>query len=50
MTDQDWPEGLISEILTLLDRIEIEEDYKLSSQRFNIFRKHGLIVKEQDNE
>ena len=42
MTDQKWPDGFVSEILTLLDRIEIEEDDTLASQRFEIGEKYGL--------
>lgn len=41
----DWPDGFIPEILTLLDRIEIEEDHTLASQRFEIGEKYGLIIK-----
>ncbi len=40
----DFPEEFIKEILTLLDRIEIEEDYTLANQRFAIGEKHGLTV------
>ena len=40
----DWPDGFVSEILTLLDRIEIEEDHTLSSQRFEIGEKYGLTI------
>ena len=39
-----WPEGFVSEILALLDRIEIEEDHTLSSQRFEIGKKYGLTI------
>lgn len=45
MSEQsEWPKGFIEEILTLLDRIEIEEDSTLASQRFDIGRKYGLTV------
>ncbi len=40
----DWPEGFISTILTLLDRIEIEQDYTLASQRHDIAEQFGLTV------
>ena len=39
-----WPDGFIEEILTLLDRIEVEEDATLASQRHDIAEKHGLTV------
>lgn len=48
MADNDsnhsFPDGFVSEILTLLDRIEIEDDSSLASQRFAIGEKHGLTV------
>ena len=40
----DFPRGFVSEILTLLDRIEIKDDASLASQRFEIGEKHGLTV------
>ena len=40
----NWPEGFIEEILTLLDRIEIEEDSSLASQRHAIAEKYGMRV------
>ena len=40
----DWPEEFVSEILTLLDRIEIEEDHTLASMRHDIAEKHGMTV------
>ncbi len=40
----DWPAGFVEEILTLLDRIEIEEDASLAGQRHAIAEKHGLTV------
>ena len=40
----DWPEGFVSEILTLLDLIEIEDDASLARQRFEIGEKYGLTV------
>jgi len=39
-----WPEGFVSEILALLDRIELEDDADLASQRFAIAEKYGLTV------
>lgn len=39
-----FPDGFVSEILTLLDQIEIEEDASLAGQRFAICKKHGLTV------
>lgn len=39
-----FPDGFVSEILTLLDRIEIEVDSSLAGQRFAIVEKHGLPV------
>lgn len=42
--EDEWPEGFIDEILTLLDLIEIEDDASLASQRFDIARKHGITV------
>ena len=39
-----WPDGFIEEILTLLDRIELEEDSDLAGQRFDIAEKHGLTI------
>ena len=39
--DQD---KMIDLLLTLLDRIEIEEDYTLASQRFEIAESLGLTV------
>ncbi len=46
MHDQssDWPEGYISAILTLLDRIEIEQDHTLASMRHDIAEQYGLNV------
>ena len=40
-----FPDGFVAEILTLLDRIEIEDDSSLAGQRFNIVEKHGMTVK-----
>jgi hypothetical protein len=40
----DFPDGFIEEILTLLDRIEIEEDHALASQRHQIAEKYGMTV------
>lgn len=44
VTLSSFPDGFVSEILALLDRIEIEEDSSLASQRFAIGEKHGLTV------
>ncbi len=41
----EWPDGFVSEILALLDRIEVEDDASLSSQRFDIARKYDFEVK-----
>jgi len=38
------PEGLVSDLLALLDRIELEEDPSLASQRFDIAESYGLTV------
>ncbi len=40
----EFSQEFISEIITLLDRIEIEGDPLLASQRFAIGEKHGLTV------
>jgi len=42
--DYQWPLGFVSEILALLDLIEIEDDASLASQRFEIGEKYGLTV------
>ena len=42
--DWKWPDGFVAEILTLLDRIEIEDDASLTGQRFSIGKKYGLTV------
>ena len=39
-----WPEGFVDALFTLLDRIEIEEDYTLASQRHGIAEEYGLTV------
>ena len=39
-----WPDDFVSEILTLLDRIEIEEDHALAGQRFDIGEKYGFTI------
>jgi len=36
--------ALISELCTLLDRIEIEEDSELAIKRFDIFEKYGTVT------
>ncbi len=38
------PDGMFSELLALLDRIEIEEDHTLSKQRFDIAKKYGYTI------
>lgn len=35
---------MASELLALLDRIEIEEDLSLTTQRFDIVEKFGMTV------
>ena len=42
--DSQWPDGFVSEILALLDLIEIEDDPSLARQRFEIGEKYGLTV------
>ena len=39
-----WPDEFVSKILTLLDRIEIEKDHTLASQRFKIAEEYGITV------
>ena len=39
-----WPKGFVSELLTLLDRIEVEDDHELAAQRFAIAEKYGFDV------
>ena len=43
MSDYD-PEKMIEMLFTLLDRIEIEKDYTLARQRFDIAESAGLTV------
>lgn len=40
----DELDGMASELLALLDRIETEEDLSLTTQRFDIAEKHGYKV------
>ena len=40
----DWSDDFVSEILTLLDRIEIKGDAELASQRHDIAEKYGMTV------
>ncbi len=40
----EFPKDFVLEILTLLDRIELDEDHSLASQRHAIVRKHGMTV------
>ena len=35
---------LFSELMTLLDRIEVEEDHTLAKQRFDIVEKHDMEI------
>ncbi len=43
--ETEYDQGkMISLLLTLLDRIELEQDYTLASQRFDIARSLGLTV------
>ncbi len=44
MSKDDLPYGYVRSILTLLDRIEVEQDYTLASQRHNIAEEFGLTV------
>ena len=39
-----WPDKFVEEILTLLDRIDVEEDSTLAIQRHAIAEKHGFTV------
>lgn len=39
-----FADAFVHEILTLLDRIEIEEDSSLATQRHDIAEKHGMTV------
>ena len=43
--DYIWPYEFVAELLTLLDRIEIEDDAALAQQRFAIGEKYGLTTK-----
>ena len=40
----DFSNDFVHEIVTLLDRIEVEEDSSLAGQRFDIAEKHGMTV------
>lgn len=42
--ERNFTDEFVDEIITLLDRIEIEEDYTLASQRHAIAEKHGMTV------
>lgn len=42
--DHIWPDDFVSEILDLLDRIEISDDASLANQRFEIAEKYGITV------
>lgn len=42
--ERNFSNEFVSEILTLLDRIEIEENHELASQRHDIAEKHGFTV------
>ncbi len=39
-----FSDAFVHEILTLLDRIDIEEDSSLAIQRHQIAEKHGMTV------
>ena len=41
-------ETLIDQLLTLLDRIEIEDDASLASQRFEMLEQYGEVVYRED--
>jgi len=43
MTPQAKDE-LMSQLMALLDRIELEEDWQLTHQRFDIMREYGDVV------
>lgn len=43
MSDK-WPDEFVSEILALLDRIEVEDDPTLARQRFDIGEKYGFTI------
>lgn len=45
MNEIDEMDPMASELLALLDRIEIEEDLSLTTQRFDIAEKFGMTVK-----
>jgi len=40
----EFPADFVSEVLHLLDRIEVEDDASLSGQWFDIAEKYGLEV------
>ena len=39
-----FSDAFVHEILTLLDRIDVEEDHTLAIQRHAIVEKHGMTV------
>lgn len=39
-----WPDGFVEEILTLLDRIECEDNASIAGQRLAIAEKYGMTV------
>ncbi len=41
---EELPVGLFDEMFSLLDRIEVEKNHTLASQRFAIYEKYGLTV------
>lgn len=43
LSEIDW-QSVASDLLTLLDRIEIEDDPSLANQRHDIAEKHGMAV------
>lgn len=44
MEETPFPKDFVSEICALLDRIEIDDDASLASQRFDIAEKYGMTV------
>ena len=42
--ERDFSNEFVHEIITLLDRIEIEQNHELASQRHDIAEKHGMTV------
>ncbi len=42
--ESTWPSGYIEAILSLLDRIDIDDDASLAKERFDIAEQYGLTV------